>query len=169
MNNSVEQSELIERICSKFEVKERKQGDRRLWISIDKKILMDMLKWAKKAGFNHCSAISVTDWPDEEIYELTYHLWSYTDRVLLTVKTQINRKEPTIESAVPLWGGSAQIHERELHELFGVEFVNNPDLEPLFLEDWEGPPPFKKDFDWRDYVREEHYDRGNEREKVYWD
>lgn len=169
MSNNKRQTELLEQICSDFEVQERKQTHKRLWVSIDKRILMDILERTKKAGFNHCSAISATDWPEEEIYELTYHLWSYTDKVLLTVKTGIDRKEPTVESVVPLWSGSAQIHERELHELFGIEFINNPHLEPLFLEDWEGPSPFKKDFDWRDYVREEHYDREDEREKVYWD
>jgi len=56
-----------------------------------------------------------------------------------------------------------------MHELFGVEFEGNQDLAPLFLEDWDGPPPFRKDFDWRDYVREREYDKENERERAYWD
>jgi NADH:ubiquinone oxidoreductase subunit C len=37
------------------------------------------------------------------------------------------------------------------------------------LENWEGPNPFRKDFNWREYVRNKFYDKKNEREKVYYD
>ncbi len=47
---------------------------------------------------------------------------------------------------------NAGMHEREVHELFGIKFIGNPCLEPLLTE-WEGPPPFRKDFDWREYKR----------------
>ena len=117
----------------------------------------------------HLSAISVTDWVEKGKYELTYHLWSYEDKMLVTVKTKIDRDRPVIDSVAPIWKENAQIHERELHELFGVDFKGNSDLSPLFLEDWSGPPPFKKDFDWREYVRKEFYDRENERERVYYE
>ena len=69
----------------------------------------------------------------------------------------------------PVWYENAQIHEREIHELFGVKFEGNQDLSPLFLENWEGPDPFRKDFNWREYVRDKFYDKKNEREKVYYD
>ena len=39
----------------------------------------------------------------------------------------------------------------------------------LFLEDWEGPPPFRKDFDWGKYVREKYYNKKNERENIYFE
>jgi len=87
----------------------------------------------------------------------------------LTIKTRINRDKPTIDSVVSIWEDNAQIHERELHELFGVEFKNNPNLTPLFLEDWNNTPPFRKDFNWRDYVRDEFYNKENKREEPYWD
>ena len=53
--------------------------------------------------------------------------------------------------------------------MFGVKFEGNDDLSPLFLEDWLGPPPFRKDFDWRKYVREKYYDKKNERENIYFE
>jgi NADH-quinone oxidoreductase subunit C len=162
-------AELLRAIGSQFDVEQRIAEDGSVWISIDRERLGDLLSLSKRVGFDHCSAISVTDWPEREVFELTYHLWSYGEKLLLTVKSEIDRKRPTVGSVVGLWGPSAQIHEREMHELFGVEFDGNPDLEPLFLENWEGPPPFRKDFDWREYVRKELYDETDPHERGYWD
>lgn len=170
MNSKEErEAEILEELDSKFDVKGKIQRERRIWISIDKKKLIELCDWSKNQGFEHLSAISVTDWVKEGRFEVTYHLWSYKDKILLTLKTKIDRKKPVIKSVTSIWEESAQIHERELHELFGVKFKGNLDLSPLFLEDWEEPPPFRKDFDWREYVREEFYDKENEREKVYYD
>ncbi|MHA1192361.1 MAG: NADH-quinone oxidoreductase subunit C [Promethearchaeota archaeon] len=163
------ETELLDEIKSKFNVDGRVQSGQRIWVSTDENKLIEMSKWLKERSFLHLSAISVIDWLEEGDYELTYHLWSYNDKILVTVKTKIDRKNPAIDSVTPIWKESAQIHERELHELFGVKFKGNPDLSQLFLEDWQGPPPFRKDFDWREYVREEFYDKENEREKVYHD
>lgn len=161
--------EIIEDIESKFKVECRIQGEQRLWVKFDKGDLMDACSYLHSKGFEHLSAMSITDWVKEGKYEVTYHLWSYSNKILLTLKTKINRKNPTIGSVDSIWGGNAQIHERELHEFFGIKFEGNNDLSPLFLEDWDGPPPFRKDFNWREYVRDEYYDKQNEREKGYWD
>jgi len=163
------EAEMLDEIKSKFKVDGRVQRKQRIWVSTDKNKLIEMCNWLKDHGFVHLSAVSVTDWLDEKNYELTYHVWSYDDNILVTVKTKIGRKNPAIDSVTPIWKESAQIHERELHELFGVKFKSNPDLSPLFLEDWEGVPPFRKDFDWRNYVRKEYYSKENERERVYYD
>ncbi len=146
-----------------------KQRERRYWVSIPKDEVYNVIKRLKEEGFDHLSAISVTDWLNEGEFEITYHLWSYRHKVLLTVKTRIPRENPVIKSLYPIYDGNAWIHERELHEMFGVIFEGNPDLSPLFLEGWEGPPPFRKDFNWREYVREEFYSKERERDKAYWE
>lgn len=163
------ETELLAEIKTKFKADARAQNKHRIWIKIDSNKLIEICKWIKEQGFVHISAISVTDWLEKGVYELTYHLWSYEVKILITIKTSINRDKPVIESVTPIWNESAQIHERELHELFGVKFEGNPDLSQLFLEDWQGPAPFRKDFNWREYVRDEFYDNKNEREKVYYD
>jgi len=48
------------------------------------------------------------------------------------------------------------MHEHEAWELFKIIFKGNPMLKPLFLEEWNGPPPFRKDFNWREYVKEKY-------------
>ena len=150
---------LLNEIKSKFGADGRVQSRQRIWVLIDENKLIEICKWLKEQSFAHLSAISVTDWLKDGKYELTYHLWSYNEKMLVTVKTKIDRNTPAIKSVTPIWKESAQIHERELHELFGVKFKGNPDLSPLFLENWRGPSPFKKDFDWREYVQEKFYNK----------
>jgi NADH-quinone oxidoreductase subunit C len=163
------ENKLLDEIKTKFKIDGKIQRKRRIWLSIKEKKLIEICKWLKDKKFAHLSAISVTDWLEKGEYEITYHLWSYEDKILITVKTRINRTRPVIETVSSIWGESAQIHERELHELFGVKFKGNKDLFPLFLENWEGPAPFRKDFNWRNYVRDKFYDKKNEREQVYYD
>ncbi len=160
---------LLDEINTKFKTDGKIQREHRVWVLINVNKLIEICKWLKEKGFAHLSSISVTDWLEQGEYELTYHLWSYDNKMLVTVKTRVNRNKPIVESVSTIWGESAQIHERELHELFGVKFKGNKDLLPLFLENWQGEAPFRKDFDWREYVRKEFYDKTNEREKVYYD
>ena len=161
------ENKILKKISTLFKVRSYIQRERRIWLTIDKKYLLDMTTFIRNEGFDHLSSISVTDLIEKKIYELSYHVWSYSDSILLTIKTRINRNKPFINSVTPIWKESAQIHERELHELFGVEFKDNPDLKPLFLEDWNNTPPFRKDFNWRNYVEKEHYNKRDDREKIY--
>ncbi len=115
----------------------------------------------KDVGFNHLSDVTVVDYIGEEEFELIYHLWSHGSHTRLMLKTRLPRSYPAIKSFTPIWR-SAHMHERECHEMFGVDFIGHTDLTPLLLEDWEGIPPLRKDFDSRQYVLDKFY--GGERE-----
>ena len=170
MVESVREKEIRENITKNFKVDVGIQRERRIWVKSPSEDLIDLCMFVKnKLGFKHLSALSVTDWPKKGEYELTYHIWSYDDKILITIKTMVDRENPEIETVSKIWGESSQIHEREMHELFGVKFKGNPDLSPLFLEDWNGPAPFRKDFDWREYVRNEYYSKDNDRESAYFE
>jgi NADH-quinone oxidoreductase subunit C len=130
--------------------------DKRITLLVKKEELHQILSQLKDAGFNHLSDVTAVDYIDEQEFELIYHLWSHQEKIRAIVKVRIPREVPTVKSVVNLWTG-AQIHEREDHELFGINFEGNPNLSPLFLEDWEEIPPFRKDFDTRKYVKEKYY------------
>jgi NADH-quinone oxidoreductase subunit C len=161
--------EILDKIASEFNLECKVQRKGRIWLDTPTEGFVEFCRWLKEQGFKHLSAISAIDWPDEGTYQLAYHLWSYQDKVLITLKVKIDRQNAVMASATGVWDGSAQAHEREIHELFGIKFEGNNNLTPLFLEDWEGLPPFRKDFDWREYVGGKYYDRENERERVYYD
>lgn len=160
---------LIEKLSSKLNIPVNLQKERRLWAIIDHSKIVETCLTAYEMGFEHLSTISVTDWLEKGKLELAYHLWSYEHKVLLTIKTEIDRKKPKISSINSIWGTNAETCERECHEMFGAIFDGNPNLTPLFLEDWQGPPPFLKDFNWREYVRKETYDQKNPREETYFE
>jgi len=163
------EEEILEKISSEFKIKGEVRRKGRVWLDAPTEGLVNFCKWLKEQGFQHLSAISAVDWLDEGVCELAYHLWSYQDKMLITVKVKVDRQNAVIDSVSGVWDKSAQAHEREIHELFGIKFEGNDNLTPLFLEDWEGPPPFRKDFDWREYVGEKYYDKEDERERVYYD
>ncbi len=165
----VVEERIVKDIKANLNIAGEVKRSRRILITLEKEDLLKVSEWIKGRGFEHLSAISVVDWLEAGIYEITYHVWSQEDKILITLKTSINRQKAVIDSVISVWDRSAGIHERELHELFGVNFEGNPDLVPLFLEDWEGPPPFRKDFNWREYTGEKYYDQENEREHVYYE
>jgi NADH/F420H2 dehydrogenase subunit C len=94
--------------------------------------------------FDFLFCLTCVDW----IRHLTmvYHLRSYTHKHELVVKCQLDREQPEIESVANIWR-TAEFHEREVYELFGVNFLNHPDLRKLILpDDWVGYP-LRKDYD----------------------
>jgi len=159
---------LISKIQSSFGAEVLKKEKNQIWLKISKKNLLNLCSFLKDNGFEFFSSLSAVDILEKNIIELIYHIWSEEKKIGLNIKTTISRKKPEINSVSEIYN-SSQIHEREIHELFGVRFLGNPDLSELFLENWQGPPPFLKDFDWREYVREKFYNKENENEKEYFE
>ncbi|MFM2139729.1 MAG: hypothetical protein RJA57_2036 [Bacteroidota bacterium] len=79
---------------------------------------------------------------------LVYHLASTEDRTRqVVVKLKLDRSQPAVESVSGIWR-TAEFHEREVYEMFGVQFLHHPDLRLLILPDgWEGKHPMRKDFE----------------------
>jgi NADH:ubiquinone oxidoreductase subunit C len=78
---------------------------------------------------------------------MVYHFTSTEHRQPLVLKIQLDRNNPEIETVTSIWK-TAEFHEREVYEMFGVNFLNHPDLRLLILPDgWEGRNPMLKDFE----------------------
>jgi NADH-quinone oxidoreductase subunit C len=130
--------------------------DKKILVTVKKEGFYDVLSSLKGMGFDHLSDVTCIDYIKEQEFEIFYHLWAHKKKLRVSVKVRIPRDSSSIRSVTDLWTG-AQIHERENHEMFGVNFPGNPDLSPLFLEDWEEIPPLRKDFDTRKFVRRKYY------------
>lgn len=113
----------------------------------------EVLKSLKDEGYIHLALISCVDWIDKEKLELVYVLSSYFENDHIILKTSIPRKEPNFITVIDIFE-NAEPYEREIHELFGINFEGHPRLTPLFLERNYEVPPFRKDFDTREYVKE---------------
>lgn len=77
---------------------------------------------------------------------MVYHLSSTSFRHNLVVKCNLDREKPEIDSVSGIWR-TAEFHEREVFEMFGVVFQNHPDLRRLILEDDFTGFPLRKDFE----------------------
>ena len=69
------------------------------------------------------------------------------------MKTTIDREKAIMDSVVEVFR-PVITYEREIKEMFGVDFPSNPRLTDFILEDWQGPPPMRKDFDSIQYVQD---------------
>jgi NADH-quinone oxidoreductase subunit C len=93
--------------------------------------------------FDFLISATAVDWKDH--FMMVYHLTSTTFRHTLVVKTRIDEREhPEVETISDIWK-TAEFHEREVFDLFGIRFLHHPDLRRLFLEDDYGFP-LRKDF-----------------------
>jgi NADH-quinone oxidoreductase subunit C len=80
-----------------------------------------------------------------EGFALTWRFDSVTDPVFVALTVLAPRDDPQCPSLWPVFGG-AEWHERETADFFGVAFPGNPNPAPLLLaDDFEGPPPLRKD------------------------
>jgi NADH:ubiquinone oxidoreductase subunit C len=82
----------------------------------------------------------------KNLLTMVYHFTSTIHRHTLVVKVNLNRNDPKIETVSDIWK-TAEFHEREVGELFGVQFLHHPDSRKLILtDDFEGYP-LRKDFE----------------------
>ncbi|MCD6413788.1 MAG: NADH-quinone oxidoreductase subunit C [Elusimicrobia bacterium] len=118
-----------------------------------KEEILNVLKSFRDKGYDHLEMVSCVDRIKENKFEIVYILSSYGENETVILKTAISRENPQIPSAIPVFE-NAEPYERELHELFGIDFEGHPRLTPLLLERKYKIPPFRKDFDTRKYVKE---------------
>jgi len=97
-------------------------------------------------AFTFLSDITAVDrFPIEPRFELNYQLLSLDLRQRLRLRVRVPGNEPVVASVIPVWP-TANWHERENFDLFGIRFEGHPDLTRILLPDeWEGHP-LRKDY-----------------------
>jgi NADH:ubiquinone oxidoreductase subunit C len=107
--------------------------------------LANTLRYKVDMDFDFLFCVTCIDWKTH--LAMVYHLRSTTSKLHLVVKATLNPLNPEIDSVTSIWK-TADFHEREVYEMFGVNFKGHPDLRLLILPDgWEGRNPLRKDFE----------------------
>jgi NADH-quinone oxidoreductase subunit C len=89
--------------------------------------------------------LTAVDWPARNVIEVVYHLFSYGQRHGIVLKVEADRAAPRVPSVEGVWKAAGWF-EREVYDLFGVEFAGHPDLRRIMLpDDWVGHP-LRKDY-----------------------
>ena len=110
------------------------------------------LKTSPGYEFNFLSDLCGADRGVEEEprFEVNYHLFSTTKHHRLRLKVLLNEDDVHVPTVTGVWR-TANWHERETYDLFGVIFDGHPDLRRILLpDDWEGYA-LRKDFPLRGY------------------
>ncbi|HEX2361548.1 MAG TPA: NADH-quinone oxidoreductase subunit C [Jiangellaceae bacterium] len=104
------------------------------------------LQAAKDSGLTFFDWLSAVDELDDG-FSVVVHVADLSRHPVLhlLVRTRIPRATPVLPSATGVYRGAAW-HERETHEMFGVEFEGHPGLDPLLLPDGFEGHPLRKEF-----------------------
>lgn len=89
--------------------------------------------------------LSITGYDTGSLLGSAYNFFSMDKRHYIEVRIEVERKNAIIPSVVGIWR-TADWHEREVYDLFGITYEGHPDLRRILLpSDWEGYP-LRKDF-----------------------
>ncbi|MEL7562076.1 NADH-quinone oxidoreductase subunit C [Dehalogenimonas sp. 4OHTPN] len=119
----------------------------------DKRLIIEPPRLAEIAAFlrddpelnlDYLSSVTAIDHKTD--FTLIYRLYSLSQNHRLTMRVPVaDRVSPAVPSVTPIWRG-ADLQEREVFDLFGIEFSGHPNLKRLFL--WEGFPGYPLRKDW---------------------
>jgi NADH-quinone oxidoreductase subunit C len=103
--------------------------------------VLERLRTDDALAFDFLSSLTVTDWPERSPrYWVVYELSSVAHHHRLRVKVGLPADDPHVPSVVARFP-TADWHEREAYDFFGVVFDGHPNLRRIMLpEGWEGHP-----------------------------
>lgn len=107
------------------------------------KMIAEKLRYSP-LQMDYLFCLTCIDWKTH--LTMVYHLSSTIHRNTVVIKVNLDREHPVTDTVSDIWR-TAEFHEREVFELFGVVFNHHPDLRKLILpDDFEGFP-LRKDFE----------------------
>ena len=147
--------EIVDRLRSQFpavtfEIVEP-NGDP--FVVVDKNALVDICRFLRDTtdlDFDYLASLGGTD--DLTNHWSVIHLYSIRRNHRLVMKVKLDRTEPSVASLCDTWP-TANWHEREAYDLYGIRYEGHPDLRRILLpEDWPGYP-MRKDYDFPEHYQ----------------
>jgi NADH-quinone oxidoreductase subunit C len=116
------------------------------YFTVDRSLIPNILRLLRdEEQFDYCVDITAAHYPKrEKQFDVVWILYSFPRNQRVRVKTQIT-DGATIPSSVSIWP-TANWLEREVYDMFGIQFDGHPDLKRILLPDgWKGFP-LRKDY-----------------------
>lgn len=89
--------------------------------------------------------VGVDRFTKENRFEVIYNLWSNETKSRIFIRVKLDSKNPEVETLTSVWS-SANWAEREVYDMYGVNFINHPDPRRMYMmEDYEYYP-LRKDY-----------------------
>ncbi len=123
------------------------RGELTIWVK--RALIRDAcaaLREDAELSYDYLSDLTCVDWyPNEPRFEVVYHLFSLANKKHLRLKVKLDGGDPRIESVTAEFP-NANYYEREVFDLFGIQFEGHPYLRRIMMpENWEGHP-LRKDY-----------------------
>jgi len=120
-----------------------------LSITIKKEKIVELARFLKNENdlqFIMCKDVTAVDWATrKKRFTTVYHVYSFKLNYTLRIKAIIDNDPPSIESVSPVWR-SAEWYERETYDMYGIKFINHPDLRRMYMPEGFEYHPLRKDF-----------------------
>lgn len=123
---------------------------------VKKEKIQEVCRYLKtNFDFKFLPDITAVDYLEKKTprYEVVYYLHifgpEFDENMRIRLKVELSEEDRMVDSVTPVWSGANWL-EREVYDMFGIEFVGHPDLRRILMpEDYE-VFPLRKDFDVRD-------------------
>jgi NADH-quinone oxidoreductase subunit C len=135
---------MLEELKEKFPgaVIEGREEGKEVFLTLDRSALLRIGEYLKSIGYEYPADITAVD--DGNNLRMIYRLYSIPRNKYAVVSVPIPRRGAILPTVSSIWLG-AEWFEREVFDLFGVNFEGHPDLRRFLLpKDYEGPPPLLK-------------------------
>lgn len=138
----------------------QEQKNELAFLQVEKMILELLLKDLRDSkNYTHLSFLIASDHIEKGLFRLTYMLHNYQTKHDLGVQVEIDRENAEMTSIHHLWA-QAWTYQRELKEMYGIEFPESPRLNEEFcLEGWQDIPPMRREFDTAKYSERQFNNR----------
>jgi len=152
---------LISQLQTRFHLGEfTEQRDNLAFVTVSREQLRPLLLHLRDLeGFTHLVLLTAVDWIEDDSFQLTYLLGDRTGGRDIGVRLMLPRDNTSMDSIHDLWP-TAATYQRELREMFGIDFPGSPRVnEDFILEGWIDIPPYRRDFDTLQYSQETYPER----------
>jgi len=146
--------EIVKKVTNDIRVDEKSTPKAIIVPASELKKVCAELNQNSSAYFDMLSCLTgIDNGTEANTIEVVYNLYSIPFNHHLMLKVILQRENPVIDSVVEVWR-TANWHERETAEMFGIQFNGHPDLRRLLLPaDWEGHP-LRKDYQHQELYRD---------------
>ena len=137
----------VSAITAKFPVAKKTEFRGETTLLVERAEIKELCAFCKDTlGFTFLTDLSgVDNFGEEPRFEVVYHLYQFEKGDTLRLKIRVSEDDLTVPSVIGLWP-TADWHEREAFDMYGITFTGHPDLRRILM--WEGYPffPLRKDF-----------------------
>jgi len=134
-------------IAAKFKVLNKIEFRGEITLVVEREAIKEICRFAKEQlGFTFLLDISGLDhFGTDPRFELAYELYQFERGDHLRLKIAVSEDHLEVPTVADVWQ-TANWHEREAFDMYGIRFTGHPDLRRILM--WDGYPyyPLRKDF-----------------------